>query len=341
MEDQGTWIADQAQAALEARMERIYRQAQEDIVKKLDAHTKRMNAKDKVKRAQLTSGEITEEQYNKWLNGQVFAGKLWRDKVDSIAATLLRANQHANAAIEGEKRAVFGQNASFQAFGLEKTASMDLSFTIYDSATVTRLLREQPQLLPQREVDAKKDQVWNRHKIANVITQGTIQGESVPKIAKRLSEVLPDSNKKAMTRYARTAMTSAQNAGRIEVMHESQKMGIKVKKVWVAVADERTRAAHLDLNGQVQDVDEPFDSELGPIMYPGDPNADEANVWNCRCALGYEYEEYPSQEVGTENGYDWEYEEELSDMDFEGWIEYKGGDPETYLSPDYEEFDEY
>jgi len=33
-------------------------------------------------------------------------------------------------------------------------------------------------------------------------------------------------------------------------------------------------------------VDKPFRSELGDIMYPGDPAAHPANVYNCRCTLG-------------------------------------------------------
>lgn len=32
-------------------------------------------------------------------------------------------------------------------------------------------------------------------------------------------------------------------------------------------------------------MDKPFESELGDIMYPGDPSADPANVYNCRCTI--------------------------------------------------------
>jgi len=56
----------------------------------------------------------------------------------------------------------------------------------------------------------------------------------------------------------------------------------------MAAIDNRTRQAHALLNGQLADPDEPFHSELGDIMYPGDPDADPANVYNCRCTLGSE-----------------------------------------------------
>ena len=46
-----------------------------------------------------------------------------------------------------------------------------------------------------------------------------------------------------------------------------------------------TREEHLELDGQEREIDEPFENSLGEIMYPGDPDADPANVYNCRCTL--------------------------------------------------------
>lgn len=60
------------------------------------------------------------------------------------------------------------------------------------------------------------------------------------------------------------------------------------KRFWVATNDGHTRQAHRDLPFQNEDgvgLDEPFESELGPIMYPGDPSADPSNVINCRCRV--------------------------------------------------------
>ena len=72
------------------------------------------------------------------------------------------------------------------------------------------------------------------------------------------------------------------------MMHDAEELGIEVKKVWMAILDNRTRDAHAELNGVAVDVDEPFENELGEIMFPGDSDAeDPANVYNCRCTLGY------------------------------------------------------
>ena len=56
-----------------------------------------------------------------------------------------------------------------------------------------------------------------------------------------------------------------------------------LKKEWIATFDMRTRHAHALLDGQLADQDKPFKSELGDIMYPGDPDAHPSNVYNCRC----------------------------------------------------------
>lgn len=330
MADAGTRYTDAAQAELERRFRAIYREAQEDIIKKLDAHTKRLNALDKIKRAQVEAGTLSQEEYRNWLNGQVFIGKQWKDKVDSVATSLLYANRQANDIVEGKKRAVFGENATYQAYSLEHDAGMDLSFGIYDSDTVTRLIKEQPELLPRKVVNGVKDKAWNRTKIANAVTQGIIQGEGIPEIAKRIARQVGSDNMEAMTRYARTAMTGAQNAGRVEMLHEAQAMGIKVKKKWLATLDSRTRDAHANLDGQTAEVDEPFKSDLGPIMFPGDFSAHPANTWNCRCTMIYEYPEYMPQNAQRRAYNEDRTESELiSDMTYKEWKAWKSGSTQS------------
>jgi SPP1 gp7 family putative phage head morphogenesis protein len=306
MPKNGTGYADNAQLEIEKRLRKIYQDAQKELIKKLDEHTKRLNAMDKVKRQQLEDGQITETQYKSWLRGQMFTGEQWKHKVDSLSETMLHANEQANAIIEGKRRAVFGKNYLYQARKISNDLNMGISFDLYDSSTVTRLLRDQPELLPRRKVDKEKDFAWNRENIANAVTQGIIQGDSIPALARRIAEKTAFHNRKATERYARTAMTGAQNAGRMEMLHEAQEMGIGVKKVWLATLDSRTRDAHAKLDGQEAEVDEPFKSEFGDIMYPGDPAANPANTWNCRCTLIYKYDKYPMQNATR---YDQENEE--------------------------------
>ena len=281
MADAGTRFADERQQEIEKRLRDIYEKAQKEIIERLNEHSKVMYAQDKVMRDKRDAGQITVKQYKDWLRQQMYLENIWKEQITSACSVLLTANEQANAIVEGERRAVFTENMNYQAYALEKDAGMELSFTLYDSATVTNLLRDQPELLPPRYIDGKRDKAWNREKISATIAQGVITGSSIQSIAKQIAERTALSNEKAALRYARTAMTGAQNAGRIEVMREAEDMGIKVKKLWISTLDKSTRPAHQMLDGDTANVNEPFSSILGPIMYPGDPAADEANTWNC------------------------------------------------------------
>ena len=71
----------------------------------------------------------------------------------------------------------------------------------------------------------------------------------------------------------------------MDSFHAAQEKGVKLVKVWMATEDQRTREAHEELDGQEREIDEPFENSIGKIMYPGDPDADPANVYNCRCTM--------------------------------------------------------
>ena len=317
MTDLGVEMTEKTLEEINERIKRVYSEAERDLRKKAEEYTLKFIEKSKQKQADVEAGKITAQDYRNWLFGQVFIGKQWKSKVDQMARTLVHSEEAAVQVVRDGQLNVFADNANFMEYSIYKEIGFNGNFIIYDGTAVARLIAEEPELLRRRVVDGELCEAWNRKIIANCITQGIIQGESIDKIAKRMARDTASRDMKAMIRYARTAMTGAQNAGRQLAMEASVDQGITVLKVWIATLDERTRDAHADLDGQIVDVKEPFDSELGPIMYPGDPAADDANVWNCRCTLGYEYPDSPSkgQRYDQENG------EVIDDMDYDEWVD--------------------
>lgn len=90
---------------------------------------------------------------------------------------------------------------------------------------------------------------------------------------------------------ARTEAQTAANAGTWlawkQAAAEGKFSANQVRRDWSYVHDNRVRHAHMtipSLNPEGVGLDQPFMSELGPIMYPGDPNVVVANRVNCRCA---------------------------------------------------------
>jgi len=322
--DYGAIFTERERRILYRRLQRQYREAQKNIRKKLNDFLAGSAQREKLYQQKVEAGLLTQEFFDNWKEGQVFIGKRWGAKLDEITGTLTEANKKALAMVRGEQYKVFAENANYQAYGLEKDGqkhNVGVSFDIYDEATVRRLIQEKPELLKRSTLNSRKDKAWNQGIISNSITQGIIQGESIPEIAERIARDTCDRNNTHMMLYARTAMTCAQNAGRIETMHRAADLGLHVKKEWIATLDSRTRDSHQHLDGQTAEVDEPFSSILGDIMFPGDPDAEPANVWNCRCTLGSVYVDFESDGKGTRR--DNETGEEIEDMTYDEWKEWK------------------
>lgn len=271
-----------------------YAQAESDLAEKLRRFTALFEAQDREKRAQLDAGTITKAEYDSWLRGAVFRGERWKAVRQECVDQIHRANETTARMLNGERRALFQKAANYSAYQIERGTQGAVNFTLYDSATVTRLIQKRPKLLPDLTVGKRRDESWNGRGIQNAITQGIIQGESIPDIAKRIAHQTGERNRAALTRQARTAMTGAQNAGRVQAMWEAEEEGIKIQKKWIATLDKKTRDAHAELDGQIVDADQPFIVDGKEIMYPGDPNADPSLVYNCRCTLGWVYPDHPS-----------------------------------------------
>lgn len=277
-------LTDDSLEALERRIQAVYANAGESIDKKIKAHLELFNRRDLVERARVRAGETTESYYRQWLLNQIAIGKRWQDMLDRIAQDYTNANKIAAKLMRNETVDVYVLNHNYAAYALEKGANMNLQFTIYDRKTVERLLKDKPDLLPQPRVDIPLDLRWNKQKISSEITAGLFSGDSIKDLAHRMQRVT-DMNRTSAIRNARTAVTGAENAGRLDSYKEAARKGIKLKKEWLATLDGRTRHEHRVLDGQKVDDDEPFEVGGYEIMYPGDPNAAPHLVYNCRCTV--------------------------------------------------------
>ena len=208
----------------------------------------------------------------------------YKQVVEKTALELAIINGIATAYINSQLPPVYALNYNYFASSFLKQG---ISFSLIDTNTVKYLATTDKSLLPQYKLNVNKDVRWNTKRLNSEVLQGILQGDSIPKIAKRIERV-ENMNKNASIRTARTMVTSAENKGRMDMLEKAESEGIICQKVWISKIDTRTRDWHRDLNGVSQDRDKPFENSVGKIMYPGDPSADAANVYNCRCSLGYE-----------------------------------------------------
>ena len=321
---------------LEARIRETYEEAQRDIEKKIDSFNRKFKKKEAIHLKEVKEGKWTQEQFESWLNGQVFQSNQWKSKKEQIQNTLYNANVIATKMTNGQRQNLFTFNANYQAYQLEHKVGIDFGFQLYDSATVARLIESDPQTLPMWKVDKPKDYVWNSKIVNNSLRQGIIQGEKLDQIAKRLSDGLVARNYNKMLTFARTGMTEAQNAGRLSRLREAEKKGIKVHKEWMATLDEHTRWQHADLDGQKQPMDKPFKIGGYTIMYPGDSAAHPSMVYNCRCTMVGDLDDYPSEY----ERYDNIEGKPIKNMTYREWEEAKGVQYSKSKVPKVREFNQ-
>jgi len=110
--------------------------------------------------------------------------------------------------------------------------------------------------------------------------QGLSNTEIVANIRGRVGVV-------SAARAAVIARTEVHSAAMYALTETAKETGVVTRKEWVSAMDDRTRDdefSHVDANGQVVLLNEPFMVSGEPLMYPGDSSGSAGNVINCRCA---------------------------------------------------------
>ena len=164
---------------------------------------------------------------------------------------------------------------------IEEQGGDEVTFSLVDKSTVSRLQRKGDIALPKKTIDIPKDERWNTKQLTSKLMQGIMNGDSINKIATSFFDVIGN-NKASALRNARTMMTQAECAGRLDSYNNLAEQGVVLKKVWIATPDDRTRESHLELDGEEVDTDDKFSNGL---MYPGDPSGEPEEVYNCRCSI--------------------------------------------------------
>lgn len=117
--------------------------------------------------------------------------------------------------------------------------------------------------------------------IADEIARGIATNMSYGEIARNISERMNISLRKArrivITEAHRIREEAAQDA-----RSAAKTQGADVVKQWDATMDGKTRKTHRKLDGQVREINEPFEVDGKKAMHPGGFGLPEEDI-NCRC----------------------------------------------------------
>ena len=291
MVDKAHLATDELLGKMERRLRAIYTRASREIGEAWEAYlreagTEIADLQRQYQEAKAANDTELTRQLGKSLQKakreRTLTDKRYRELTRQTAEQLARVNETATAYINNNLPEVYAMN--YNATGEAFNGIGGYSFTLTDADTIRNLVESDSSLLPMRELDFAKDVAWNIEKMNAEVLQGILQGESMDKIADRLAQVIGMNLRSAIS-AARTMVTSAENKGRQDGFERAAAMGIILEREWIATSDGRTRDWHRELDGVTVGVDEPFENAIGKIMYPGDPSANGANVWNCRCTI--------------------------------------------------------
>ena len=287
--DEGHNLTEKELAKLERRIASVYGEAAKELQETVDNYFRQFEKRDAEMKELIgtiqNGKEWTEADYKQWRLNQIGRGERFEALRDQIAERMTKANQTAVSYVNDATPSIYSLNRNYAAYTIEQVAG-DVGFTLWDEQTVKRLIVENPDLMPyypaKRALNRGIDLAYGKRQISACVTSSILQGKSIKGMADDLQTRIPTMNRTSAIRTARTAVTGAQNAGRIDSYTAAQKMGIKLKKEWLATLDGRTRHSHAVLDGEQVENEKKFSNGC---MFPGDPNGPAAEVYNCRCTL--------------------------------------------------------
>lgn len=117
--------------------------------------------------------------------------------------------------------------------------------------------------------------------IRSEITRGISAGMSYNEIARNISKATKAPLSRAKT-IVYTEGHRVQQASNYDGQRKAKSKGADVVKQWNSILDGNTRPTHRKLDGQIREVEEPFEMDGKKAMYPGE-FGNPAEDCNCRC----------------------------------------------------------
>lgn len=246
-------------------------EAEEDILAELEKQYQRAlkDIDDKIKFLQtdeLTQSRIYQIQYQQALKGQIegIIEKLHSDSYTSIQQFLNSAYTDAFIATAYD---LAGQ-------GIPLIMPIDQNAAVKAIITDSKIKED---LYTSLGVDAKA----LKKSIRQEITRGIASGMHYQDIARNIQEASNAPLSRAKT-IARTESHRIQQASTYDAQKAAKKRGADVVKQWDSTLDGRTRSTHRHLDGQIKEVEKPFEMDGKKAMFPGE-FGDPAEDCNCRC----------------------------------------------------------
>lgn len=123
-----------------------------------------------------------------------------------------------------------------------------------------------------------------RAEVSRGIANGSTWNDVAAKLSKHMENTPFNKAYNNSIRIARTEGHRVQAQSALDAQYKAKEKGADIVKQWDASLDGRTRPTHRQLDGQIREIDEPFEVAGMKADAPG-MFGDPAEDCNCRCAL--------------------------------------------------------
>ncbi len=113
------------------------------------------------------------------------------------------------------------------------------------------------------------------------LSRGISQAYSYAQIARNIGNQTNIGLNRSMT-IARTEGHRIGQAATFDAQHKAKDAGADIVKQWDSTLDSRTRKMHVELDGQIRELDEYFEVGIFKARYPSDFGVPSMDI-NCRC----------------------------------------------------------
>lgn len=208
----------------------------------------------------------------------------------SIAKQIKTLTGKGKRTVEKAFRDIVSESFTATGTAIQKSLEVTVGFGVMNEEVIKTAILNPMQRITWPEA-LQENSAKYLSQIKTELSQGLIKGEGYAKIAKRLEKSTEMSANKTI-RIVRTEGHRAQSVGRKlavdKVEGAADRLGIKVKRVWVATSDDRTRDSHKAMDGKEADDDGLFTLPSGvKTEGPGMSGVAEEDI-NCRCTVRIE-----------------------------------------------------
>lgn len=247
-------------------LERVYEQAKKDCEQKI----RELSARADMENLQSI---IYQKQYQQMLV----------DQLESILYDL-QEGQFTNIADYLQESYVNGYTGVYYDIG--KVTGIPVVMPIRQDQVV-KAVQTDSKLSTSLYNKLGEDVTYLKKSIRAELSRGIASGSTWNQMAVHIAKGMNSPFRKAYNnaiRIARTEGHRIQNEAALDAQDEAKKKGANVVKQWDATLDDRTRPDHQAADGQIREIDEPFDVGGEKMKAPG-VGGSAKNVCNCRCCL--------------------------------------------------------